>query len=369
MCQSDLTEVSKVRDYLYLGSCRSAANFPHLEEEGITHILNTAHGMLDRYARNWELNPAKFDYLLIDLVDKSSQSISEWFEPSYNWIEKALSESKPERPTKILVHCVQGKSRSVTIAIAYMMRKEGISVEEALNQIRDIRDVVHTPNKGFMKQLYQFEKELGIGGAKKDNNRPDVYRKHTIDNTKMSMETMELKGLISKRSSLGGGGIISTTSLDSQTQPRTPPNLEQKYGASSDNNSDTDSATIQQQPSSSSRGGGGGGTTSQQKDVKSSGQRRNLKLRIGKQQQHRCSDNSSGLSSPNLREVGGGRGTSRGDSRLSLGGVVSPTRFAEQGVIPESPQETELSPQHMQQGEGRNSRENDKLKREGIAVV
>eukprot|EP00471_Norrisiella_sphaerica_P003076 CAMPEP_0184486030 /NCGR_PEP_ID=MMETSP0113_2-20130426/7581_1 /TAXON_ID=91329 /ORGANISM="Norrisiella sphaerica, Strain BC52" /LENGTH=459 /DNA_ID=CAMNT_0026867731 /DNA_START=108 /DNA_END=1487 /DNA_ORIENTATION=+ len=163
ICCSDLDRVSKVREHIYLGSCRSASNFQHLEDEGITHILNTAHGMLTKYARNWELAPKKFDYLLLDLVDKSSQSISEWFEPSYNWIENAIKETTSERPTKVLVHCVQGKSRSVTIVIAYLMRKEGITVDECLKQIRMARDVVHTPNKGFMRQLRAYEQKLGLG--------------------------------------------------------------------------------------------------------------------------------------------------------------------------------------------------------------
>lgn len=31
-------------------------------------------------------------------------------------------------------------------------------------KVRAVRDVVHTPNKGFMRQLYEFEKKMGIRG-------------------------------------------------------------------------------------------------------------------------------------------------------------------------------------------------------------
>ncbi|GAB5354262.1 hypothetical protein AAMO2058_000104200 [Amorphochlora amoebiformis] len=114
-----------------------------------------------QYARNWKERPDEFDYLLVDLVDKSTQKITQSFGPCFEYIEKARNETKG-RPPRILIHCVQGKSRSVTIAIAYLMMKEGITVDEALDQIREVRDVVHTPNKGFMKQLYEYEKKLGL---------------------------------------------------------------------------------------------------------------------------------------------------------------------------------------------------------------
>eukprot|EP00954_Amorphochlora_amoebiformis_P014514 1136124-Amorphochlora_amoeboformis.AAC.2 len=73
MCGSDLERVSKVREYLYLGSCRAAANFKHLEvrnpdqralsaksypsniqAEGITHIINTASGMLTKVGSKFD---------------------------------------------------------------------------------------------------------------------------------------------------------------------------------------------------------------------------------------------------------------------------------------------------------------------------
>lgn len=158
--------MNKVRDYMYLGSCRAACNYAHLREIGITHIINTAHGMLRKFGRNWKSVPPGFHYLPIDLADKSSQSIAQHFEPCFDYIEAARREAGEGKTPKILIHCVQGKSRSVTIAIAYLMRKEGISVEEALNQIRAVRDVVHTPNRGFMRQLYKYERELGIAPAR-----------------------------------------------------------------------------------------------------------------------------------------------------------------------------------------------------------
>jgi dual specificity phosphatase 12 len=45
-----------------------------------------------------------------------------------------------------------GKSRSATVAIAYLMHKHHISPPEALSNVRQARSICE-PNDGFMKQL------------------------------------------------------------------------------------------------------------------------------------------------------------------------------------------------------------------------
>ena len=50
-----------------------------------------------------------------------------------------------------------GKSRSATVACAYLMKRYGISPAEALSQIREVRPFCE-PNEGFMKQLELYHK-------------------------------------------------------------------------------------------------------------------------------------------------------------------------------------------------------------------
>ena len=57
----------------------------------------------------------------------------------------------------VLVHCAQGKSRSATIAVAYISKFEGISVTEALRVIQAERAMAQ-PNLNFMQQLLNMEK-------------------------------------------------------------------------------------------------------------------------------------------------------------------------------------------------------------------
>ena len=48
-----------------------------------------------------------------------------------------------------------GCSRSVTVALAYVIHNERISLEEALMRLRETRPAAR-PNDGFMKQLEQW---------------------------------------------------------------------------------------------------------------------------------------------------------------------------------------------------------------------
>ena len=54
-----------------------------------------------------------------------------------------------------MVHCQAGVSRSVSIVIAYLIRKNRTTYENALETVRQKRPVAN-PNKGFVKQLLKF---------------------------------------------------------------------------------------------------------------------------------------------------------------------------------------------------------------------
>ena len=58
----------------------------------------------------------------------------------------------------VLLHCASGVSRSGTIAIAFLMKTQGLSFEVAFDEIKKIRSI--NPNYGFQKQLKAFEKEI-----------------------------------------------------------------------------------------------------------------------------------------------------------------------------------------------------------------
>ena len=56
-----------------------------------------------------------------------------------------------------LIHCAQGKSRSVAIAITFIALTENISIDIALANVQKCRKMAD-PNPGFMDQLHTFER-------------------------------------------------------------------------------------------------------------------------------------------------------------------------------------------------------------------
>jgi len=56
---------------------------------------------------------------------------------------------------KVLVHCLMGMSRSATLVLAFLMKKENMTVVEAFKQVLLSRDI--RPNDGFIKQLAEYQ--------------------------------------------------------------------------------------------------------------------------------------------------------------------------------------------------------------------
>lgn len=61
----------------------------------------------------------------------------------------------------VLVHCLAGVSRSVTITVAYLMYKCSLNLNDAFNLVRSRKSNI-APNFNFMEQLHTFERELKL---------------------------------------------------------------------------------------------------------------------------------------------------------------------------------------------------------------
>ena len=59
----------------------------------------------------------------------------------------------------VLVHCVQGMSRSASVIAAYLICTRGCSVREAVDYVKS-RSSTAQPNVGFMAQLQEYHEAL-----------------------------------------------------------------------------------------------------------------------------------------------------------------------------------------------------------------
>jgi hypothetical protein len=59
----------------------------------------------------------------------------------------------------VLVHCVSGKSRSVAVVLAYLLKHNNMTLAEAYKHVKTVRKII-APNPNFWRQLFYFEKTV-----------------------------------------------------------------------------------------------------------------------------------------------------------------------------------------------------------------
>lgn len=152
MAQMD--KPSKILDYLYLGSEWNAANFEELRKNNVGYILNVTME-IDNFF------PESFTYMNIRVYDVESTDLLPHWKNTYMFINEARKNGQA-----VLVHCKMGVSRSASTVIAFLMKQQGWSLEQALNHVRERRPIVH-PNESFFKQLQTYS---GILNASKQRH-------------------------------------------------------------------------------------------------------------------------------------------------------------------------------------------------------
>lgn len=137
--------MNKVLPGLYLGNFRDAKDTVQLAENKITHILsihdNSRPILMDKV------------YLCLPVSDSPTQNISQFFSQCNDFIHNARVNGG-----NVLVHCLAGVSRSVTVVVAYVMTVTELGWRDSLNAVRGARNCA-SPNFGFQRQLLEFQHE------------------------------------------------------------------------------------------------------------------------------------------------------------------------------------------------------------------
>lgn len=135
---------SLIAPRLYLGSEGNALNKDELLALGISHILNTA-------IQSKCYFPEIFQYNKLAVIDDDFTQL-----PLVSWVEW-IAESLSCGQT-VFVHCLEGRSRSASAVIAFLIRYMAMDFQEALDYTKAKRSIVN-PNRGFQSQLQAFEME------------------------------------------------------------------------------------------------------------------------------------------------------------------------------------------------------------------
>ncbi|KAG2460087.1 DUS6 phosphatase, partial [Polypterus senegalus] len=136
---------------LYLGCAKDSTNLDILDKYGIKYILNVTPNLPNLFE-----NAGEFKYKQIPISDHWSQNLSQFFPEAIGFIDEART-----KKCGVLVHCLAGISRSVTVTVAYLMKKLNLSMNDAYDIVKMKKSNI-SPNFNFMGQLLDFERTLGL---------------------------------------------------------------------------------------------------------------------------------------------------------------------------------------------------------------
>ena len=106
---SENDDFNLVYPNIYIGNYSTSTNLELLKNVGITHIISVIPTFNPPFSD-------KFKYLHIQAYDDQTQDLSQYFENCNAFIGDVLNESG-----KVLIHCMVGRSRSVTMFLAFLI--------------------------------------------------------------------------------------------------------------------------------------------------------------------------------------------------------------------------------------------------------
>lgn len=151
-------DINEIIPHLFISNWFTSNNLNLLIELNINAVITVEKSKkplqdLDYYEKN------NIEFLQIPIDDSINENINRFFDISYDFIDKNISQGK-----NVLVHCFAGISRSSAIVINYMIKKfYKTSSDSTIKEPNDVlnyilkyvqtkRNIVN-PNSGFMKQL------------------------------------------------------------------------------------------------------------------------------------------------------------------------------------------------------------------------
>lgn len=137
---------------LYLGNSTNSEDCDALARHNIKYVLNVTPDLPNTF----EAEGCGINYLKIPIADHWSQNLAVHFPQAIRFIEEAMSAR-----VGVLVHCVAGVSRSVTVTLAYLMQRHRLCLRDAFELVRSRKTDI-APNFHFMRQLHSFERDLGL---------------------------------------------------------------------------------------------------------------------------------------------------------------------------------------------------------------
>lgn len=139
---------SEIMPRLYVSDLAFAENPAALASLGITHVLSAMRGYV-------ALPPLPLHRAQFPLDDLPFSELAAHLPHTTAFVRGALSDPS----ARVLVHCVEGVSRSTSVVAAYLIAEFGWTTGQAVQYVKSRRRAAE-PNFGFVQQLQEYAESL-----------------------------------------------------------------------------------------------------------------------------------------------------------------------------------------------------------------
>ncbi|KAI6234615.1 hypothetical protein M3Y99_00780400 [Aphelenchoides fujianensis] len=135
---------------VYLGNYETAKNYEILKSRGISYVINVTPNLPNVFEAYPHMN-----YLRIPVDDSChAYTLPDYFPAAIAFIKKARADN-----AAVLVHCLAGISRSVTVCLAYLIFEQRSTLDRAFDLLHK-QNASIAPNFHFMTALKRWEAEI-----------------------------------------------------------------------------------------------------------------------------------------------------------------------------------------------------------------
>ncbi|KAG8379557.1 hypothetical protein BUALT_Bualt07G0101400 [Buddleja alternifolia] len=142
---------SPILGSMFIGGALAARSVYTLQLLGITHILCLCSNEIGQADSQF---PELFEYKNFSICDSEDTNISDIFQEAHDFINQV-----EQIGGKVLVHCFEGKSRSATLVLAYLMLRKNFTLLQAWNALKRAHRRAQ-PNDGFARILLDLDQKL-----------------------------------------------------------------------------------------------------------------------------------------------------------------------------------------------------------------
>ena len=171
------THCSPIVDGVYVSGEAVARDRAVLDACGITHVINCNAFVIPNYHERppsaaADTPPAlPLRYKTLWLQDAPGEDVASVLFDCFDFIRDCVDSGG-----RVLVHCSQGVSRSVSVVVGYLMWRDDEAYERAFARVKEKRGVAN-PNMGFACQLLQWRRRVE---RETERDRPSPARMYRI---------------------------------------------------------------------------------------------------------------------------------------------------------------------------------------------